>query len=1775
MGKYKRLASLLLSLLLMVSLIASASPVWASAAPQKNITLISKVLEYGQNVVALALDLGAGNEVAASALSNENFAVKATNYLAGTARFDGPRAVTGVYPSGVIDVGAPAASGRYVIVELSHAFDASSPTNNGASVMITSGRAKELDLNYFVNVTADVKDALGSVLLSSAETYIMKDAKCIKNLIVDDFKDGLTAEGLHYKLYSPDVSEGEKAALVVWTHGGGEGSYTEDGTEIFTGAQIRANMGGTGWVEFQLKNPSQKAFVAAPQADNHSAGGNGGWDWNNEKGKAVDAARVDKMISAIIAANPGKIDTNRIYISGCSNGGAQALAQLIYSKETSGANQYAGAVVNCPSLSYDRPDRPEYIKMSDADIQKIKDIPMWFYQSKADPTVKDPSTPNTVKALREAGAPNLRFTHTEITTGIDDSVVYNGHWIWTRSLSNIPERQYQNDRPINWLFRQTLGTKFDLVTQVLYYGQDVTNVVIDAGKAVELSKLSADMFDVKALNTQVGGAVAFDGARKVTGVHVNNTGAAGDTAESGRFIVLDLEHGVDVAGATTFYNSSRNYYLNLNYTVSLAKDLAYADGSVTPAGGFAPSQRGIKNLIVDDFELITEEGIDMFLYSPPEAADAGALPLVLWNHGGGETYVNDTNLGVNLIANMGATGWVQNAGEPCYVLSPQRLGATYDRAVVVAMIQEMIDAGKVDKNRIYVTGASAGGGETWHLMLNYPSFFAGAIICPAGNSSSPMDILADPEKSGVLKDIPIWMVNAGVDSLPATELAYNTLSSIGANIYWTRIPAGQVGYPNDHFVWIPVMNNFADPAPNGRGPIMDWLFSQTKGPSFKLNVDVLEWGSAVTSVIVDMKENVSADDIAADTFSVAAVTKNPVNGSLVYDGGRTVTKAYVSAADRTGTPAESGRYVVLELKYGYNATLAEIDGSAAIVYQSRNFWLNMDYTVTQNKAIGGIQPVRFAYGGTVRPIYDDFELVTNTIEGYEGQKYRLYSPDGDTDRALPLVIFNHGSGETYRLDAASGASNEGSQLFANMGGVGWVKNAPEDCYVLVPQRSFEDYSRAGVIAFVKDLIAQGKVDGSRVYVSGASAGGRETLSFLSEFPDVFAAGIPICPAGGATTTDAQLEAMKAVPLWFIHSEEDRSVLPVNSLTPYQKLLALGADVRRTSFPYVFGTEVPNPEYVDGEGVPHIKYPDGHWSWVMVLNNVFVENGGIPDSTIGLKLMDWLFAQKKASATFDIVAEVKDYGQAVTAVIVHSPEAAQAADVALDTFSVSAKTVMPTNGATVYEGPRTVTKAYVSATNETGKPAESGNYIVLELAWGFNNTAPQIDGSAAINYISRNYQLILDYAVKQEKPIGGKTLDSITQKDIKQPIYEDFDKIVYEDMFLRLYSPKGAEGALPLVLWNHGSGETYASNAETGVNNEGSQLFANFGGLGWVLNAPEACYILAPQRGQAAYTRDKVVAFITGLINEGKVDASRIYVAGCSAGGSETWNYLLSSYRDFFAAAVPCPGGNTGNAERLSAVVDFPLWMVQTGADTLTSTQAAYNTLKAMGSNVRWSSFPVGYNGYPNDHWSWVPTLNNFYSEEYGTTIMGWIFAQKKADLPKVTLSTGVSKLVAGYSANIPVTASFDGTSTVKLGLFRDGALVKISDGVSLGGTVQFRLTPAEALVGTFTVKAIGATADSAGVSFICVAQPESLWAPSAVYAEGKVTVSFASEVSFNEAKKNVTIGGVSVDKSLVSAGGKDIIISAPAVSGAQIVISGVKYADLFPSYTFAFTVIVK
>lgn len=141
-----------------------------------------------------------------------------------------------------------------------------------------------------------------------------------------------------------------------------------------------------------------------------------------------------------------------------------------------------------------------------------------------------------------------------------------------------------------------------------------------------------------------------------------------------------------------------------------------------------------------------------------------------------------------------------------------------------------------------------------------------------------------------------------------------------------------------------------------------------------------------------------------------------------------------------------------------------------------------------------------------------------------GVLYRLYTPKASGPR--PLILFLHGGGE-------SGSDNF-MQMVGTVGAIRLASLYPE-MYVMAPQapagklpitlpsvQSFAAQTQdpytgwnrrylGSVCDIIRQLIATGKVDPARVYVTGMSMGGGGTLRALSVGSGLFAAAVPICP----------------------------------------------------------------------------------------------------------------------------------------------------------------------------------------------------------------------------------------------------------------------------------------------------------------------------------------------------------------------------------------------------------------------------------------------------------------------------------------------------------------------------------------------------------------------------------------------------------------------------------------------------------------------------------------
>ena len=230
-----------------------------------------------------------------------------------------------------------------------------------------------------------------------------------------EYDDKLT---ISYASFDPKT-ESKKTPLIIWLHGGGEGGFD---TTIPLLANKAAN-----YASPEIQNIFGGAYVLVPQCP-------GAW-MHNEKGVSTWGQENDiyngglmAMIKSFVKKNP-KIDMDRIYVGGCSNGGYMTLKlMLLY------PDYFAAGFPS--ALAY----KSEFL--SDNQVEVIKDHNIWFIHSADDPvTVASETVIPVYKRLIDAGAKNVHlslYDHVIDLTGLygGKDYYYNGHFSWIYSHVN-------------------------------------------------------------------------------------------------------------------------------------------------------------------------------------------------------------------------------------------------------------------------------------------------------------------------------------------------------------------------------------------------------------------------------------------------------------------------------------------------------------------------------------------------------------------------------------------------------------------------------------------------------------------------------------------------------------------------------------------------------------------------------------------------------------------------------------------------------------------------------------------------------------------------------------------------------------------------------------------------------------------------------------------------------------------------------------------------------------------------------------------------------------------------------------------------------------------------------------------------------------------------------------------------------------------------------------------------------------------------------------------
>lgn len=185
--------------------------------------------------------------------------------------------------------------------------------------------------------------------------------------------------------------------------------------------------------------------------------------------------------------------------------------------------------------------------------------------------------------------------------------------------------------------------------------------------------------------------------------------------------------------------------------------------------------------------------------------------------------------------------------------------------------------------------------------------------------------------------------------------------------------------------------------------------------------------------------------------------------------------------------------------------------------------------------------------------------------------YQLLVPKGyapGEDKAWPLIVWLHGSGETGTDNKAQIRSIARTFL---------ADGAKTPAFVLVPQcppqmawhaiglnkaPEIADSSRM-LVATIAELQKEFKLDDRRFYVGGFSMGGFGTWELLVRYPGLFAAAFPI--AGGTGDRPALPPLVKDVPIWVFHGDKDAMVPVDESRKIVAALKALGSPVKYTEY----------------------------------------------------------------------------------------------------------------------------------------------------------------------------------------------------------------------------------------------------------------------------------------------------------------------------------------------------------------------------------------------------------------------------------------------------------------------------------------------------------------------------------------------------------------------------------------------------------------------------------
>ena len=439
----KKRVSLMLACLMLLSMTGLLSACTANEGPttsstpaptptptQMDVTKVYAIVqgyEWGPAVPKIVLEFPED----VSGFANDTFEVKF-----GTTK----RTVKEVYSSNEDGERSDAAT-KYVTIEMSVKSNEASPFTyqdyniwlDSMDVKVTVAQGK----SFTVGSTSYQGGDVYSYAVTAAERKVPQTASWVKDTV--EYKEEGKDITLSRAAWAPEGADSDsgKNPLIIWLHGAGEGGTDIDIDLLGNEVTALTTENETNVQKYFTTDGLAGAYVLAVQTPTIWMDSDGNGTFNHidksttEKQISWYTGALWKAITTYVEGNPD-VDTDRIYLGGCSNGGYMTMNMMFEH-----GDYFAAYYPICEAYLDQR--------ISDEMIASIKDRNIWFLLSADDATVPpvDFALPTYVRLL-EAGAQNVWLTLTDKVRGTDDpepwswtgTGTYDGHWSWIYAFND-------------------------------------------------------------------------------------------------------------------------------------------------------------------------------------------------------------------------------------------------------------------------------------------------------------------------------------------------------------------------------------------------------------------------------------------------------------------------------------------------------------------------------------------------------------------------------------------------------------------------------------------------------------------------------------------------------------------------------------------------------------------------------------------------------------------------------------------------------------------------------------------------------------------------------------------------------------------------------------------------------------------------------------------------------------------------------------------------------------------------------------------------------------------------------------------------------------------------------------------------------------------------------------------------------------------------------------------------------------------------------------------